>query len=56
MANITISDTDRLPICPHCDTEITTIERIAKGFMNVSVIYLCGKCHKILSIGYNVTI
>ena len=53
MANIKVIKTDSLPKCPHCEQELDTIEKVEHGQLETHVVYICPKCKKILSIGYN---
>ncbi len=54
MVKIKIVETESIPLCPHCTKELKTIERVAKGFIEQTVVFLCPHCKKVLSIGYNV--
>ena len=54
MAKIRIVDTDTVPVCPHCNQQLTTIEVISKGFFTQTMVYICPLYKKILSIGFNV--
>ena len=49
-----IKNTKSAPVCPHCDKELDTIERVLKGLLEHTVIFICPFCKKILGIGYNV--
>ena len=40
-----------LPLCPHCDKELTTIQKYVKGIWERHVVYSCPHCNKLLSIG-----
>lgn len=53
MAKISIVDVYKIPLCPYCEKELDTIERINKGFFTSTVIYICPHCNKVLSIGYD---
>lgn len=46
-----INSNESIPICPYCEKQLTTIEKINKGILDLSVIYLCPHCKKVLGIG-----
>ena len=46
-----VVDTEKLPVCPHCNKEMETIERVEWfGLMKNSCVYMCPHCRKILQI------
>lgn len=53
MAKVKIVEATSLPICPHCQAELDTIERMSKGFFEQHSVYMCPYCRRLLSIGYN---
>lgn len=53
MPKIKIVKVDTLPLCPHCEKQLSTIEKIDNGFFHKNVIYICPYCKKIISIGYD---
>lgn len=49
-------DTETTPLCPFCEKELTTIERVKTGGLlsrAINIVYLCPNCKKVLSIGGN---
>ena len=53
MVTIEIQKVDEDPICPYCEKKIDTIVAVSKGSMTKHMVYICPKCKKILSIGFN---
>lgn len=53
MPKIKIVDVNILPICPHCGKELDRIERLYKGIISATIVYMCPYCKKVLSIGNN---
>ncbi len=53
MAKIKIVSVDKIPLCPHCEKELDTIEQVSKGIFSSTVVYICPHCNKVISIGYN---
>jgi len=46
-------NTDDMPICPHCEKKLSTINsRKIKARMGVRYIYFCDGCKKILGISH----
>jgi predicted SprT family Zn-dependent metalloprotease len=53
MSKIKIVDAkESVPICPYCEKQLTTIEKINQGLLEQSVVYFCPHCKKVLGIGY----
>ncbi|WP_238907595.1 zf-TFIIB domain-containing protein [Clostridium sp. YIM B02506] len=50
MGKIQFEEAEELPICPHCEKELSTIHRHYKGVLSSVVIYMCPHCRKILNI------
>ena len=45
---------DLLPICPHCEKELTEVHTRSKGFPiahGTNVVYFCPHCRKIIGFG-----
>ena len=45
---------DLLPLCPHCEKELTEVYTKAKGIpfvQGTNVLYFCPHCHKVLGFG-----
>ncbi len=53
MAKIKIVKTDSIPVCPHCKEKLHTIEKVSKGIFELTIVYICPYCKKVLSIGYS---
>lgn len=50
MAKVKFIETDSKPICPHCDNELSVIEKTSKDFFTGAAVYVCPNCKKILGI------
>jgi DNA-directed RNA polymerase subunit RPC12/RpoP len=51
MENIKVNDTQSLPKCPYCESEIKEMEKAVAGrFVQLSHVYICPHCKKILGI------
>lgn len=51
MAKVKMVDVeDKYPVCPYCNKDMDTIERIKTGVMSSTVIYICPHCRKLLQI------
>lgn len=53
MAKIEITETEELPLCPHCGKQLKEVLRNTRGSITQHVAYFCPHCKKLLSIGYN---
>ena len=45
---------DLLPICPHCDKELTEVHRKSKGaglLVGRNSVFFCPHCRKVLGVG-----
>ena len=48
-----VEKNDVTPICPHCDTQLTTIaSRELRAFLGRRYIYFCPECQKVLGISH----
>ncbi len=54
MPDIKIIETEQLPLCPHCEKELNTVEKNIRGVWERHTVYICPHCRKLLSIGNDV--
>ena len=47
------AEKDKLPVCPHCDKTLSTIECFAKWGIEQINVFICPLCNKILGVGSN---
>ena len=51
MAKVKMVDVeDKYPVCPYCNKDMETIERIKTGVLSSTAIYICPHCRKLLKI------
>lgn len=53
MAKIEIVESDEIPVCPHCDKPLAKVLKKSYGSLDTHVVYFCGNCKKVISIGFN---
>ena len=48
-----IESTARTPICPHCESEVRTLNaRKVKSPLGVRFVYFCNLCRKVLGVSH----
>jgi hypothetical protein len=54
MPKVTVVETDELPVCPYCETELNTIHVNArqKSLVESQKVCFCPLCRKVLGISY----
>lgn len=51
MSEFGITDSEEIPLCPYCETEVTELLRKTHGVGEKHTVYFCPNCKKIIGIG-----